>query len=44
MLERWPFGKTSDGADELGAFVLTGRKTATSSLLKACEVENEPLP
>ncbi|WP_348248412.1 hypothetical protein [Leptolyngbya sp. GB1-A1] len=44
MLQHWLFGKTSEMADEPGAFVLTGRKTATSSLLKACEVENEPLP
>lgn len=43
-LERWSFGNTSDMVDELGALVLAGRKTATSSLLKFYEVENERLP
>lgn len=43
-LERWSFGDSAAMADELGALVVEGRKTATASLLKIYELENEPLP
>ncbi len=40
--EAWSFGSTKELADELGALVLEGKKTATCSLLKAYEgCENE---
>jgi uncharacterized protein YhfF len=42
--EAWGFGDTTEMADELGALVYEGKKTATCSLLWEHEVEGEPLP
>ena len=39
-----PFGDSPEMADELGALVMTGTKTATCSALWAYEAENEPIP
>ena len=39
-----PFGDSPKLADELGALVLAGAKTATCSALWAYEAEKEPLP
>jgi uncharacterized protein YhfF len=39
-----PFGDSPEMADELGALVLAGIKTATCSALWAYETENEPIP
>lgn len=43
-LTGWSFGDTPEMADELGALVIEGKKTATSSLLEAFTQDNEPLP
>lgn len=43
-LQSWHFGMTEDEANTLLALVLDGRKTATSSSLRAYEIEDEPLP
>jgi uncharacterized protein YhfF len=40
----WACGGTADQADELLGLVLSGTKTATSSLLWSYEAEDEPLP
>lgn len=42
--EAWGFGDSPEVADELGALVLEGLKTATCSLLWAYEFENETPP
>jgi uncharacterized protein YhfF len=39
-----PFGDSPEMADELGALVMAGVKTATCSALWAYEAENEPIP
>ena len=41
--EAWSFGDGPEMADELGALVSTGRKTATCSALWELEAEGEPL-
>ena len=41
--EAWSFGDGPAMADELGALVLTGRKTATCSALWELEAEGEPM-
>ena len=41
--EAWSFGDGPEMADELGALVLTGRKTATCSALWELEADGEPL-
>ena len=41
--DAWSFGDGPAMADELGALVLTGRKTATCSALWELEAEGEPL-
>ena len=43
-LEGWSFGDTPEMADELLELVLRGIKRATTSLHKAYEAEDEPLP
>lgn len=43
-IEIWPFGHSNDEANYLGALVVSGEKTATSSLLWSYEFEEEPLP
>ncbi|MGI5951428.1 MAG: ASCH domain-containing protein [Brooklawnia sp.] len=40
----WAFGATPEHADELGALVVAGTKTATASALWDYEAEGEPLP
>jgi len=40
----WGFGHTAEDADALGALVVRGIKTATSSLMWMYEAEQEPLP
>lgn len=40
----WSFGNTPAMADELGALVVQGTKTATASLVWAYELEEEPFP
>jgi histidinol-phosphate aminotransferase len=42
--ESWGFGHLPEHADELGALVLQGIKTATCSLLWSYEFEGESLP
>lgn len=42
--EAWSFGNTSEMADELGALVVRGIKTATASLVWAYEHEGERFP
>ena len=42
--DAWGFGNTPKMADELGALVVDGVKTATCGLLWQFEAENEPLP
>lgn len=42
--EAWGFGDSPAMADELGRLVMDGIKTATASLLKEYEVENESVP
>jgi uncharacterized protein YhfF len=39
-----PFGDSPELADELGALIVTGTKTATCSALWEYEAENEPIP
>lgn len=39
-LQSWHFGMTEDEANTLLALVLDGRKTATSSSLRAYEIED----
>jgi uncharacterized protein YhfF len=41
--EVWGFGNTPEMADDLGALVLEGTKTATASLVWTFEDEGEPL-
>ena len=41
--EAWSFGDGPEMADELGALVLAGRKTATCSALWELEAEGEPM-
>ena len=40
----WGFGNTPEMADELGALVVEGTKTATASLMFWYEEKNEPMP
>lgn len=42
--EAWGFGHGAQMADDLGALVVEGVKTATCSLLWLYEVEGEPVP
>ena len=42
--EAWAFGDGPAMADELGALVLSGRKTATCSALWEVEADEEPMP
>lgn len=42
--QAWAFGDSPALADELGALVLAGLKTATAGLVWAFEHDNEPLP
>ena len=42
--EAWSFGNTREMADDLGALVLQGIKTATASLVWAYEHEEERYP
>lgn len=42
--ESWSFGDGTEMADELGALVRDGRKTATCSALWELEAEGEPVP
>jgi len=42
--EAWGFGDGPRMADELGALVLEGKKTATCGILWEYEAESEPLP
>ena len=42
--EAWSFGDTPEMADELGALVVSGRKTATCSALWELEAEDGPMP
>lgn len=42
--EAWGFGRTPELASRLGALVVQGTKTATTSLFWCYEAENEPLP
>ncbi len=42
--EAWGFGNTPRMADELGALVVQGVKTATSSLVWEYESDGEPIP
>jgi uncharacterized protein YhfF len=42
--EAWAFGDGPELADELGALVLTGRKTATCSALWEVEAGEETMP
>ncbi|MBI9049082.1 MAG: ASCH domain-containing protein [Anaerolineaceae bacterium] len=44
MPEAWGFGDAVEMADELGALVVAGTKTATCSLLWEYEVDNETIP
>ncbi len=44
QLESWHFGRTESEAKHLLALVLDGRKTATSSSLRAYEIDGAPLP
>lgn len=44
MPEAWAFGDGAEMADELGALVAAGIKTATASLLWEYEFEGSPLP
>lgn len=44
MPEAWYFGYNEPLANDLAALVLSGTKTATASLYKLYEHENEPLP
>lgn len=43
-LGKWHFGMSEDLANELLTLVLSGKKTATSSSLRAYEAEGEPIP
>lgn len=43
-IPRWAFGDSPALANELGALVISGRKTATTGLLREYEAEDEPLP
>lgn len=43
-LPRWGFGSTPAMADELGALVVEGKKTATCSLFDGYAVRGEALP
>lgn len=43
-LPRWSFGDTGALADELGALVLAGKKTATCSLFDGYAERGEALP
>jgi len=42
--EAWAFGNNAKMADELGALVLEGKKTATCGILWEYEAEEEPIP
>ncbi|MCR9205382.1 MAG: ASCH domain-containing protein [Halobacteriovoraceae bacterium] len=42
--EAWSFGNTTEMADELGALVVEGKKTATCSLLRAYRGEESEIP
>ena len=40
----WSFGESSEMADDLLAYVVSGEKTATSGMVLDFEVEAEPIP
>lgn len=42
--EAWSFGNTKEMADELGQLVLEGKKTATCSLLRAYQGDEDEIP
>ncbi|CAA9434694.1 MAG: hypothetical protein AVDCRST_MAG80-819, partial [uncultured Rubrobacteraceae bacterium] len=42
--EAWSFGDSPRMADELGALVVSGRKTATCMALWEVEADEEPMP
>ena len=44
QFEAWSFGNTKELADELGALVVEGKKTATCSLLRAYLGEEDEIP
>jgi uncharacterized protein YhfF len=44
FVEAWAFGDNAQLADELGALVVAGLKTATCSSLWSDELEGDPLP
>lgn len=44
MPEAWGFGDSAEMADELGALVVQGIKTATCGMLWDYEADDEPLP
>ncbi len=42
--DAWAFGDNPAMADDLLSYVLTGKKTATSGMLKDYEIDNDPIP
>lgn len=43
-IDAWSFGNTKELADELGALVMEGKKTATCSILSAYKGEEDEIP